>query len=280
MKFIGSHQSSAGGVSNAIKFLPQFASTCAFFLSSPRTWKTKSLSQDDIITFTEECSTKNVQKDKILPHGNYLINLASVDDDIYNKSVTLFLTELQKCNQLGIKHYNIHPGSAKTTDKKVALEKVALSINNAHMKISDVVIVVENMAGQGGVLCKTFEEIAELISMITDKSRIGICLDTCHLYAAGFDITNVTGILSQFDKIVGLNYLTAMHLNDTTDILGSNKDRHKNLGEGLLGWETFEILMKEKVLDNMIFITETPCTGEVKIAELKTLVKFSLSGEK
>ena len=281
MKYIGTHVSASSGPKNAILHAQsRNATTFALFLASPRSYNTSPFSEKDVKEFEIDLKASKFKLDKLLPHGSYLINLASPKPDILEKSKKLFFTELQKCNQLGIKHYNLHPGSATDKDTKSGMERIAEAINAAHRLVPNVVVVLENMAGQGNVLGRSFEELANIISMITDKDRIGVCLDTCHLFAAGYDLReagDVEKVLRDFDKIVTRKYLKAFHINDSKEELGKKKDRHEDLGIGKIGMKCFETLMKDKSLDELIFILETPGSHEIQKDQIKTLTEFSLS---
>ena len=275
MKHIGSHVSANGGISNAIDNAVRIGAqgTFAFFLSSPRTWRMVPLDETSIEKFKSKLEQNGIKSKNLLPHGSYLLNLASNDVDILSKSRTGFHAELQKCKQLGISLYNVHPGSAgKDGKKEDALNILIESINLAHQKVSDVTIVIENMSGQGNVLCSDLSDFAFILDKVCDKTRLGFCLDTCHLFAAGYDISKgITTVLQEFDIVVGREYLKAFHLNDSMYDLGMKKDRHQNLGKGKIGWLPFEELMKDRTLDDIIFITETPGNDEDSLYELNML---------
>jgi len=276
MKYIGSHVSAAGGASKAVLNATSrgCVGTFAFFLSSPRTWKSSPLKETEITLFKKMCAEHGFNPDKLLPHGNYLINPASGDEVIMKKSRELFLSELTKCSQLGIKLYNFHPGSAGSGDRREALSRLAESINIAHTSVPEVITVLENMSGQGNILCSTFEEMRTVIDGVHDKTRVRVCLDTCHLFAAGYDISTKLGLeetVQQFDTIVGWEYLVAFHLNDSKENCGQKRDRHENLGDGKIGWTPFDLLMKDKSMAEMIFITETPGSFVHSCAELTRL---------
>jgi len=280
MKYIGQHVSATGGPQNAVKNAK--ISDCdafAFFLGPPNRWSKTSICKDSSVScFKEEIVKCSYDVNKcIVPHGNYLINLASSDPEIYKKSYETILNELKICKQLGIKLYNFHPGSSKGGDKNIAINNLTNAINDLMKEVDDITILIENMAGQGNVLCKNFEEIAIVINGIENKERIGVTIDTCHLFAAGYDISSKEGYLKtfqEFDDIVGLKYLKAFHLNDSKEKCGSKKDRHEDIGYGHIGVEFFKILLSDERFDNLAFITETPCTNISNVEEISKLKKF------
>lgn len=274
MKFIGQHVSASGGPQNAVKNAKM--SKCdsfAFFLSPPNRWtKVSSCNEKNASIFKNDCNFDF--STSVVPHGNYLINLASSDTDIYNKSYETILNELKICNQLGIKLYNFHPGSSKGGDKMIAINNLTNAINNLMKEVQDITILIENMAGQGNVLCRNFEEIAAIIKGIENKDRIGVTIDTCHLFAAGYDISNEEGYLKtfkDFDEIVGIKYIKAFHLNDSKESCGSKKDRHEDIGYGHIGKKFFEMLLSDDRFDNLAFITETPCININNLEEVSML---------
>jgi deoxyribonuclease-4 len=199
---------------------------------------------------------------QVLPHDGYLINLGHPESEGLEKSRAAFLDEMERCEQLGLDRLNFHPGShLGRIDIDKCLITIAESINIALEKTKGVTAVIENTAGQGTNLGHTFEQIAQIIHNVEDKSRVGVCIDTCHSFAAGYDLSNAQGFKSSFDhfdKIIGFKYLKGMHLNDAKKGLNSHVDRHDSIGTGLLGAETFKILMKDNRFDNMPLILETP----------------------
>lgn len=279
-KFIGQHVSSSGGPQNAVKSAK--ISGCdafAFFLSSPNRWtRTSNCKDSNVNSFKNSIIENNYDLNNcVVPHGNYLINLASSDPDIYKKSYETISNELKICNQLGIKLYNFHPGSSKGGDKNIAITNLINAINNLMKEIDNVTILIENMAGQGNVLCKSFEEIAAVINGIENKDRIGVTIDTCHLFAAGYDISTEEGYINtfkEFDEIVGIKYIKAFHLNDSKEACGLKKDRHEDIGYGHIGIEFFKMLLSDIRFDNLAFITETPCTNVNSTDEIAILKSF------
>lgn len=259
-KWVGSHVSAAGGIYNAIDIASiNNCNTFAFFLSSPRSWRKTDLSEEDITEFQAKCQQESFRLDRLLPHGNYLINLASSDSEILEKSREMLYSELEKCSRLGIKYYNVHPGSS--TDRHEGHLRLADEVNKALEKFTDITLLIENEAAQGNTLCKNLSELQLLFENIHPKDRFGFCIDTCHLFASGHDIRKqetLEAFLDEFDEKISLRHLCAFHLNDSKHDCGEKKDRHENLGKGYIGLETFQWLMRDKRLDDKIFITETP----------------------
>ena len=268
MKYIGAHVSASGGVEFApINAHEIGANAFALFTKNQRQWVSKPLTEESIQLFKENCEKYNFQADYILPHDSYLINLGHPEEEGLAKSRAAFLDEMQRCEQLGLKLLNFHPGSSLN---KIAIEDclalIAESINITLEKTKGVTAVIENTAGQGSNLGSEFWQLKYIIDRVEDKSRVGICLDTCHTYTAWYDIVNdYDKVFDEFEKEVGFKYLRGMHLNDSKKELGSHVDRHDNIGKGLIGSTFFEKLMKDSRFDNMPLILETP--DESKWAE-------------
>ena len=268
MKYIGAHVSASGGVEFApINAHEIGANAFALFTKNQRQWVSKPLTEESIQLFKENCEKYNFQADYILPHDSYLINLGHPEEEGLAKSRAAFLDEMQRCEQLGLKLLNFHPGSSLN---KIAIEDclalIAESINITLEKTKGVTAVIENTAGQGSNLGSEFWQLKYIIDRVEDKSRVGICLDTCHTYTAGYDIVNdYDKVFDEFEKEVGFKYLRGMHLNDSKKELGSHVDRHDNIGKGLIGTTFFEKVMTDSRFDNMPLILETP--DESKWAE-------------
>ena len=268
MKYIGAHVSASGGVEFAPVNAHEIgANAFALFTKNQRQWVSKPLTEENIRLFKENCTKYNFQTDYILPHDSYLINLGHPEEEGLEKSRAAFLDEMQRCEQLGLKLLNFHPGSHLN---KISIEDclalIAESINLTLEKTKGVTAVIENTAGQGSNLGSEFWQLRYIIDRVNDKSRVGICLDTCHTYTAGYDIVNhYDKVFDEFEKEVGFEYLRGMHLNDSKKELGSHVDRHDNIGQGLIGSAFFERLMKDSRFDNMPLILETP--DESKWAE-------------
>ena len=268
MKYIGAHVSASGGVEFAPVNAHEIgANAFALFTKNQRQWVSKPLTEENIRLFKENCTKYNFQTDYILPHDSYLINLGHPEEEGLEKSRAAFLDEMQRCEQLGLKLLNFHPGShLNKISVEDCLALIAESINLTLEKTKGVTAVIENTAGQGSNLGSEFWQLRYIIDRVNDKSRVGICLDTCHTYTAGYDIWNdYDKVFDEFEKEVGFEYLRGMHLNDSKKELGSHVDRHDNIGQGLTGSAFFERLMKDSRFDNMPLILETP--DESKWAE-------------
>ena len=268
MKYIGAHVSASGGVEFAPVNAHEIgANAFALFTKNQRQWVSKPLTEENIRLFKENCTKYNFQTDYILPHDSYLINLGHPEEEGLEKSRAAFLDEMQRCEQLGLKLLNFHPGShLNKISVEDCLALIAESINLTLEKTKGVTAVIENTAGQGSNLGSEFWQLRYIIDRVNDKSRVGICLDTCHTYTAGYDIVNdYDKVFDEFEKEVGFEYLRGMHLNDSKKELGSHVDRHDNIGQGLTGSAFFERLMKDSRFDNMPLMLETP--DESKWAE-------------
>lgn len=278
MKHIGAHVSANAGVENApINANAIGADAFALFTKNQRRWVSPPLSQQSIQSFKENCEKFNLSPDYILPHDSYLINLGHPEKESLEKSRMAFLDEMTRCEQLGLKMLNFHPGShLKLISVDQCLALIAESINITLDKTKGVTAVIENTAGQGSNVGFSFMHIAQIIDKVEDKSRVGVCLDTCHTYSAGYDLKTEAGYqatFKEFDDVIGLPFLKAIHLNDTKKEFSSRVDRHETLGNGFLGMEFFERIMKDERLDNIPFILETP--DESRWAEeIEILRKF------
>ncbi|HKL33658.1 MAG TPA: deoxyribonuclease IV [Tangfeifania sp.] len=260
-KFIGAHVSAAGGVENAPVNAHRIGATAfALFTKNQRQWYAKPLSKESIHIFKEHCKFYGYEPHQILPHDSYLINLGHPEEAALQKSRIAFLDEMQRCEQLGLDRLNFHPGSHlnKTTEEQ-CLATIAESINIALKQTKVVAAVIENTAGQGTNLGFSFYQIKQIIDQVEDKSRVGVCIDTCHAYSAGYDIlNNFEEVFREFDEVIGFEYLKGMHLNDSKKDLASKVDRHNSLGEGTLGLEPFRKIMNDKRFDGIPLILETP----------------------
>ncbi len=262
-KFIGAHVSAAGGVENAPANAAGIGATAfALFTKNQRQWKAKPLTEKNIEKFSENCEKYGFKPQQILPHDSYLINLGHPEEAGIKKSRDAFLDEMQRCEQLGLDRLNFHPGShLRKISESQCIERVAESINAALDATSGVTAVIENTAGQGSNIGYSFEHLASIIEQVNDRSRIGVCIDTCHGWAAGYDFLSEEGYektWKEFEEIIGFEYLRGIHLNDAKRELGSRIDRHASLGQGEMGEKAFTRLMQDKRLDNVPFILETP----------------------
>ncbi|MGX9417001.1 deoxyribonuclease IV [Vibrio sp. WJH972] len=277
-KYIGAHISAAGGVENApIRAKEIGANAFALFTKNQRQWNAKALTENSINEFKRNCNQLGFQPDHILPHDSYLINLGSPDEEKLLKSRSAFVDEFERCRALGLSLLNFHPGShLNQISEQMCIEKIAESINLAHKAVPDVIAVIENTAGQGSNLGYTFEQLAAIIRLVDNKDRVGVCLDTCHLFAAGYDLRTSTACdatFAEFDQVVGMHYLKAMHINDSKVELGSRVDRHHSLGLGFIGWEAFEYIAKDPRFDHIPLILETinPDLWSDEIEKLQTI---------
>jgi deoxyribonuclease IV len=263
MKYVGAHISAAGGVENApINAHKIGAKAFAFFTKNQKQWTAPPLSKKGISSFRENCEKFGFKPHQILPHDSYLINLGHPEKEAREKSRTAFLDEMQRCEQLGLDRLNFHPGSyLKLITIEECLRTIAESINFVLDKTKGVTAVIENTAGQGTNLGHTFEQIKYIIDFVDDKSRVGVCIDTCHAFTAGYNIKTGYGFNETFrifEETIGINYLKGMHVNDSKKEHASRVDRHENIGKGFLGEEVFWNLMNDQRFDDMPLILETP----------------------
>ena len=263
MYFIGPHVSIGGGVANAPKNAKALGATgFGLFVKNQRQWTAAPYAAADIDAFKKQMDADGYGAAQVLPHAGYLINLANPDEEAHAKSMAALMDELHRCMALGLDKLNLHPGShLRLITPQAACERIAKSINTALAQTLGVTVVIENTAGSGGNLGSVFEELKAMIDGIDDKKRVGVCLDTMHTFAAGYDIRTREGFLKtmdHFDKTVGLKYLRGMHLNDSKVGLNSHVDRHESLGAGLLGIDVFTCIMKDARFENMPLVLETP----------------------
>ncbi|MDR5616142.1 deoxyribonuclease IV [Arsenophonus sp.] len=277
MKFVGAHVSAAGGVDQAVLRAHEINATAfALFTKNQRQWQAPPLKPETVEQFKLNCEKYGFDQQQILPHDSYLINLGHPETEALKKSRAAFLDEMQRCEQLGITLLNFHPGShLNKISVDVCLARIAESINITLAQTKNVIAVIENTAGQGSNLGFKFEHLAAIIEDIEDKQRVGVCLDTCHAFAAGYDLRTkeaCDNTFAQFNKIVGFQYLRAMHLNDAKSQFASHVDRHQNLGEGNIGYTAFSYIMKDNRFDNIPLILETinPELWPQEIAWLKS----------
>ncbi len=280
MKYIGAHVSTASGVSAAPRNAHEIgAKAFALFTRNPSRWASKPISEAEAEKFRELCEEYGYSPQYILPHDSYLINLGAPDPEKLAKSREAFLDELHRCEQLGLTMLNFHPGShLNLVDIDTCLATISESINRALDVTSGVKAVIETTAGQGSNLGHSFEQVAQIIDKVEDKSRVGVCVDTCHTYSAGYDLATAEGYektWSDFDRMIGLKYLNALHINDSKKAFGSRVDRHETIGNGTLGLPFFEMLMADPRMDNMPLILETPDESRwaEEIALLYSMVK-------
>ncbi|EIY70747.1 deoxyribonuclease IV [Bacteroides salyersiae] len=260
MKYIGAHVSASGGVESApVNAHKIGANAFALFTKNQRQWVSKPLTEESIRLFKENCAKYDFQPEYILPHDSYLINLGHPEPEGLEKSRAAFLDEMQRCEQLGLKLLNFHPGShLNKISVEDCLSLIAESINITLEKTKEVTAVIENTAGQGSNLGNEFWHLKYIIDRVEDKTRVGVCLDTCHTFTAGYDLLeDYERVFNEFEEVVGFQYLRAMHLNDSKKALGSRVDRHDSIGKGFIGFPFFEKLMRDPRFDNMPLILET-----------------------
>ncbi len=282
MKYFGAHVSAAGGTQNAPRNAHEIGATgFALFTKNQRQWVAKPLTAAEIDAFRRACDDYGYTAAQILPHDSYLINLGHPEAEGLEKSRTAFLDEMRRCEQLGLDRLNFHPGShLQQITEEQSLDRIAESINIALDKTRGVTAVIENTAGQGSNLGFRFEHLAYLIDRVEDRSRVGVCIDTCHAFAAGYDLRTAEACAATFaelDRVVGFRYLKGMHLNDAMKILGSRVDRHTPLGEGMIGIECFRYIARDRRFDGIPLILETPDEARwaEEIARLKAFAEES-----
>lgn len=263
MKYIGAHVSASPGVAQTpINACDIGAKAFALFTRNPSRWKSKEISDKEAALFKERCSELGYAPEHILPHDSFLINLGSPDREKLQMSREAFMDEFRRCSQLGLTMLNFHPGShLNLVDEESCIATIAESINMTLEATEGVKAVIESTAGQGSNLGYSFEQIRAIIDLVEDKSRIGVCIDTCHTFAAGYDFATAEGYEAtwqEFDRIVGLQYLSAMHINDSKKGLHSRVDRHASIGQGELGSAFFTMLVNDPRTDNIPLILETP----------------------
>ena len=279
MKYIGAHVSASGGVENAIKNAKDIGATAfALFTKNQRQWLAPQLTDKQIELFRNMMAEAGYAAAQILPHDSYLINLGHPEAEGLAKSRESFFEEMRRCELLGLDRLNFHPGShLKKIGEEESLTRIADSINMALERTHGVTAVIENTAGQGSNLGFRFEHLAYIIDRVEDKSRVGVCLDTCHTFAAGYDLRTreaLDATFAEFERVVGFGYLRGMHLNDAMKPLGSRVDRHAPLGDGEIGWECFRYILGDKRFDDIPLILETP--DEARWAtEIETLKGFA-----
>lgn len=261
-KFIGAHVSTTGGVFNAPTNAKEIeARAFAMFTKNQRRWEAKPYTDEDIEKFKKAMKDNGYNADYVLPHDSYLINLGAEDIEKREKSLNAFIDEIKRCEALGLKYLNTHPGShLNEISEEKCIENIADSLNKAIAITNDVVIVLENTSGQGSNMGYKFEHLGKIIEKIEDKSRIGVCIDTCHTMSAGYDLVSEEGYnktMEEFEKEIGFKYLRGVHLNDSKFGVGSRKDRHDSIGKGTLGMEFFERFMNDERFDNIPIILET-----------------------
>ncbi|KAJ7615123.1 xylose isomerase-like protein [Mycena rosella] len=280
---VGAHVSAAGGIENAVINAAAIgANSFALFVKSQRKWSSPALTDATISDFKARLAEYSYDPRHILPHGSYLINLGNPDPEKRQKSYVCFLDDLKRCEALGLLLYNFHPGSSvgkATTDESIS--SIADSINEAHKATETVVTVLENMAGAGNIIGGDFAHLAGIIRQVDDKTRVGVCLDTCHMFSAGYDLRTKEGwdgIVTDFDRQVGLSYLRGMHLNDSKTECNSKRDRHENIGMGHVGIGGFHHILNDVRFQDIPLILETPSFEKPEVWAKEIGVLNGLSG--
>jgi len=278
LKYVGAHVSSSGGVFNApINAAKIGAKGFAMFTKNQRRWDAKPFDEKTINKFKEKMDEFGYTADMVLPHDSYLINLGHPLKEKEEKSLNAFIDELKRVEQLGLKYLNFHPGShLKEISEKECLEKIAKNLNIALNETNSAIAVMETTAGQGSNLGYKFEHLRDIIDMVEDKNRIAVCIDTAHIFAAGYDIRTKEAYektMSEFDEIIGFKYLKGMHLNDSKAKFASRVDRHHSLGKGEIGLDAFKFIMNDKRIDNIPLILET-INPDIWDEEIKLLYSF------
>ena len=275
MKYVGAHVSASGGVYNApINAMAIGAKAFALFTKNQRQWAAKELDTKTIDKWFKELEKSGIQAKHILPHDSYLINLGHPELEAREKSLNGFIHEIERCEILKLDRLNFHPGShLRKISEEECLNNIAGSMNKAIDVTKDVKLVIENTAGQGSNLGYKFEHLAYIIDKIEDKSRVGVCIDTCHMFTAGYDIRTREAYdktWNEFDQIVGSKYLMGMHINDSKPELGSRVDRHDSLGLGKIGWDAFRFIMNDDRMNDIPLVLET-INEEIWAAEIQAL---------
>ena len=263
MKYIGAHVSAGGGVQNAPLHAQEIgAKSFALFTKNQRQWHAKPLEDKDISAFKKNCSQYGFSSKQILPHDSYLINLGHPEKDALEKSRTAFLDEVERCELLGLNYLNFHPGSTlNRITSENCIDIIAESLNLTIEKTRNLILVLETTAGMGSSVGSSFKELAQIIGKVQNKSRIGVCIDTCHIFAAGYDIgtkKKYEETIKRFEDKIGIQYLKGIHLNDSKKECGSRIDRHAPIGKGFIGIGGFSFIMNDERFDDMPLILETP----------------------
>jgi len=275
---IGAHMSIKGGIPGLVKnAIDKGFKAFAFFVAAPRTWRTPTIKPEDAKSFKEQCEKHNFSQKYMMPHGSYFLNLGSPESDKLEKSRNLFMAEMKCCEDLGITLYNFHPGShLNMISEEESIKVIADSINHAHKHTKTVTAVIECTAGQGTNLGYKFEHLRDIIALVEDKSRVGVCLDTCHMFAAGYNIDSYVGcqkVFQEFDKIVGFQYLRGIHLNDSKAKCGEKLDRHQNIDKGYIGSPCFRYMVNDNRFLHIPMILETEGDHIDEVKQLYSYIK-------
>ena len=286
MKYIGAHVSIAGGIANAPANAAALGATAfSLFTKNQRQWQAPEVTPEESSAFREACAGHGFTPAAILPHDSYLINLAQPDPEKRRAAVAAFTAELRRCRALGLDKLNFHPGSnLGKTGTAEGIRAIAEGVRSALDEVEGVTAVFENTAGQGSTLGRSFEELAAMLEATDRPDRVGVCLDSCHAAAAGYDLVTAEGIdafFARFAELIGFEHLRGMHLNDAKGAVGSRLDRHAPLGDGVLGWEFFRRVMRDPRFDGIPLVLETPEPERwpEEIAELRRLAEGTSAGQ-
>ena len=280
MKYVGAHVSAAGGVENSVLNAVNIgASGFALFTKNQRQWFAKPLNEKNIVKFKEYMEIYGFSPDGVLPHDSYLINLGHPEKEKREKSLKSFIDEAKRVEVLGLKYLNFHPGShLRKISEEECLDLISENVNKAIKETESCIFVIETTAGQGSNLGYKFEHLAYIIENVNDKERIGVCIDTAHIFAAGYDIRTKEAYeetMKKFDEIVGFKYLKGMHINDSKAKFASRVDRHHSLGKGEIGLDAFKFIMQDRRIDNIPLILET-IEPDIWEEEIKLLRSFDV----
>lgn len=271
---MGAHTSTAGGVSKAVDLAEKLNfSAMQIFSKNNNRWLAKQLGETEIESFRRRLAESKIGF--VVVHDSYLINLCSSNEDLLFKSREAFIDELLRCELLGIPYLNFHPGAHGGMGEDKGLKLIAESLNTVHQKTKDYKVssMLEVTAGQGTSLGYSFEQIRKIIDLVDDKKRMSVCIDTAHIFAAGYDIRTpeeYKKVMKEFDDIIGLNLLKCFHINDSKKELGSRVDRHAHIGEGFIGKKGFTNIMNDKRLADVPKILETP-KGKEQLEDIMNL---------
>jgi deoxyribonuclease-4 len=262
MHLIGPHTSIAGGLDQAIIRAAELGSSgFGMFSKNQRQWRSKPITDEEADRFSTTLAELGFSADAVLVHDSYLINLANPDAEKHRRSLDAFIDEMRRIEQLGLHLLNFHPGShLGLLEQREALALVARSLDEAIDETEHAIAVVENTVGAGNTLGSTIEELATILEYVRSPQRVGFCLDTCHAHAAGYDLSSVEGFeafITRFDELIGISKLRGMHLNDAMHPAGSKLDRHESLGEGTIGWQTFDHIASDERFASIPLVLET-----------------------
>lgn len=262
MRRLGAHMSIGGGIWKALERGKELGcDTVQIFTKNARSWRAKPLSQEEVALFRRTQQSTGIEP--VVAHDTYLINLASPKDDLYEKSIEALQTELERAQALGIPYMVMHPGAHMGSGEEEGLYRISRALNLIHQRAPDlkVMVLLETTAGQETNLGWRFEHLARIIEMLEEDWRVGVCFDTCHVFAAGYDICSDEGYrrtFEEFDEVIGLERLKVIHLNDSKAPCGSRIDRHEHIGRGKIGLEAFRRLLTDDRFAELPFIIETP----------------------